>query len=100
MIAPPLSITSLGRGRRQVCKVDTDGFPRTRAGRIKRAFGDRTGAVVRLVQPRGQDAGVWEGQLAGIRERGDHDLKTGEQKITSSWKNFILLQRADGYAYA
>lgn len=97
----PLLITSIGRGKRQVCKVDKYGFPRTKAGRIKRAFGLSTGDQVRLDQPRGKYAGIWEGFLAGIRERGDHDIKTVcGQKITSKYANFRLKQRADGYTYA
>lgn len=97
----PLAITSIGRGTRQVCKSDTYGFPRTKAGRIKRAYGFSTGDHVQLTQPRGKYAGTWVGIMAGIRERGDHDIKTAcGKKITSKWSNFQLTQRADGYAYA
>jgi len=97
----PLLITSIGRGTRQVCRVDKYGFPRSKAGRIKRAFGFSTGDMARLCQPKGKYAGSWEGILAGIRERGDHDIKVAcGQKITGKHANFKLLQRADGYAYA
>jgi 5-methylcytosine-specific restriction endonuclease McrA len=97
----PLQITCIGRGTRQVVRVDKYGFQRAKAGRIKRAYGFSTGDHVRLVQPRGKYAGTWSGTVAGIRERGDHDMKTHCGKtITSKWSNYRLLQRADGYAYA
>jgi hypothetical protein len=38
--------------------------------------------------------------LAGIRATGQFDISTLERKITASFKNFTLLQRGDGYAYA
>lgn len=97
----PLGITSVGRGTRQVVRTDKYGFPRGAAGRVKRAFGFSTGDHVRLEQPRGKYAGVWLGILAGIRERGDHDIKTTcGKKITSKSSHYQLTQRADGYAYA
>lgn len=97
----PLLITCVGRGTRQVVRTDRYGFPRGRAGRIKRAFGFSTGDHVQLTQPRGKYEGRWIGILAGIRERGDHDIKTRcGKKITSRWSNYQLNQRADGYAYA
>jgi 5-methylcytosine-specific restriction endonuclease McrA len=97
----PLRITAVGRGRRQVVRTDKHGFPRGGAGRVKRSHGFSTGDIVRLVQPRGKYAGIHIGMLAGIRTRGDHDLKTQEgKKITGKASNMRLLQRADGYAYA
>lgn len=97
----PLLITSRGRGKRQVCRVNKYGFPCAKAGRIKRAYGFSTGDQVRLNQPRGKYAGIWEGFLAGIRERGSHSIKTTDgQTISSKHTNFELLQRADGYTYA
>jgi 5-methylcytosine-specific restriction endonuclease McrA len=97
----PLLITAVGRGRRQVVRTDAHGFPRGGPGRIKRSHGLSTGDIVRLVQPRGKYAGTHTGRLAGIRARGDHDLKTTEGKtIKGKAANMTLLQRGDGYAYA
>lgn len=97
----PLLIKSIGRGTRQVVRVDKFGFPRGKAGRIKRSFGFSAGDHACLDQSKGRYVGHYTGVLAGIRKRGDHDIKTqGGQKITSSWKNFTLIQRADGYSYA
>ena len=67
---------------------------------MKQIRGFRTGDRVRLHQPRGKYAGVHVGRLAGVRARGDFDIKTPAGKITSSWHNFTLVQRNDGYAYA
>ena len=96
----PLRITATGRGRRQVCRVDRFGFPRTGAGRSKRVHGFQTGDLVRLEQPRGKYAGVHTGRLAGVRADGRFDIATAKGKITSSWRRYQLIQRGDGYAYA
>lgn len=96
----PLKITAIGRGSRQVTCSDKFGFPRGRAGTIKRSFGFSAGDMVKLVQPSGKYTGVWKGILAGIRARGDHDIKCGKTKITAKHSNFTLLQRSDGYSYA
>lgn len=94
----PLGIVAKGRGTRQVVRTDKYGFPRGKAGRIKRVFGFSTGDRVRLVQPSGKYAGVHVGRLAGIRATGQLDIATA--KITASYKNFTLIQRGDGYDYA
>jgi len=97
----PLCITALGRGRRQVVRTNAHGFPRGRAGRVKRSHGFSTGDIVRLTQPSGKYQGVYVGMLTGIRARGDHDLKIKEgKKITGKASNMTLVQRGDGYAYA
>lgn len=95
----PLEITAIGRGSRQVSCVDKYGFPRSKPGTIKRAFGFSAGDLVKLVQRSGKYSGIWVGILAGIRARGDHDIKSGKTKITSKHSNFCILQRGDGYAY-
>jgi hypothetical protein len=102
VIAPafaPITITATGRGTRQVVRSDRYGFPRGAAGRGKRVLGFQTGDLVRLVQPTGKYAGLHVGRLAGVRADGRFDIRAGGQKITSSWKNFALIQRGDGYDY-
>ncbi len=96
----PLEIRAMGRGCRQVRMTDKYGFPRGKAGRVKRVFGFSTGDRARLALPKGKYAGTWEGAIAGIRERGYHDIRCGRLKIKARHCNFKLLQRADGYAYA
>jgi hypothetical protein len=96
----PLQIKATGRGTHQTVRTDAYGFPRNKAGRCKRVNGFQTGDLVRLDQPKGKYAGVHVGRLAGIRATGQFDISTLERKITASFKNFTLLQRGDGYAYA
>jgi hypothetical protein len=92
----PLVIQSTGRGQRQVQKSDKYGFPRNTAGRVKQVHGFRTGDLARLSVPKGKYAGERAGRIAGVRADGRFDLN----RITSTWRNFQLLQRADGYAYS
>jgi 5-methylcytosine-specific restriction endonuclease McrA len=96
----PLAITAKGRGQHQVVCTDKYGFPRGKAGRIKRAFGFSTGDTVRLAQPKGKYAGIYRARLAGIRADGRLDIKTPTATITASHKNFRLIQRNDGFDYA
>jgi hypothetical protein len=95
----PLVIRAIGRGSRQMCRVDKFGFPRSAAKSVKRVAGFQTGDTVRLLQPAGKHAGRYVGSVA-VRARGDFDLKCGRVKITSSAKNFTLLQKTNGYEFA
>ncbi len=96
----PLAITATGRGTRQTVRTDAYGFPRNGAGRVKRVFGFQTGDLARLIQPKGKYAGEHVGRLAGIRADGRLDIQSTAGKVTATWRNFTLLQRGDGYAYA
>jgi 5-methylcytosine-specific restriction endonuclease McrA len=96
----PLTIKATGRGTRQVVRTDRYGFPRGKAGRCKRVFGFQTGDQVRLLQTKGKYAGRHAGRLASVRADGRLDIQSTIGKITASWRNFRLLQRGDGYAYA
>ena len=96
----PLTITAKGRGSHQVVRTDQFGFPRGKAGRIKRVHGFSTGDLVKLVMAKGKYAGTYIARLAGIRTTGTLDIKTVAGTIGASWKNFQLIQRNDGYAYA
>lgn len=98
-VLKPLLIKAMGRGQRQVVRTDKYGFPCAKAGRIKRIFGFQTGDLVKLVQLRGKYAGTHLGRLAGIRKRGQLDIKTRVGIVSASWKHFTLIQQADGYAY-
>jgi hypothetical protein len=55
---------------------------------------------VRLNQQKGKYAGEYVGRLAGIRADGRLDIQAAIGKVTANWRNFTLLQRGDGYAYA
>lgn len=96
----PLLMTAKGRGTHQVVRTDRYGFPRGKAGRVKRVHGFTTGDLVKLIQPKGKYAGTHVGRLAGIRATGTLDIKTPQGNISASWKNFRLIQRGDGYEYA
>lgn len=96
----PLLIKATGRGTRQTVRSDKYGFHRGGAGRVKRVHGFSTGDLVKLVQPKGKYAGVHVGRLAGIRATGMFDIAAKAGKITASFKNFSIIQRGDGYAYA
>ena len=95
-----LSIKAVGRGSRQMCRVDKYGFPRSVAKSVKRVDGFQTGDLVRLVQPTGKHQGTYVGSVA-VRARGAFDLKRhGCVPITSPAKHFTLLQKTDGYIAA
>lgn len=96
----PIVIATKGRGSHQVVRTDKYGFPRGKAGRIKRIHGFSTGDIVKLVQPAGKYAGTYIARLAGIRVTGMLDIKTTVSSITASFKNFTLIQRNDGFDYA
>ena len=96
----PLTMTRVGRGKHQVVSTDRFGFPRGKAGRIKRIHGFSTGDLVKLVQPKGKYAGCHVARLSGIRTTGTLDIKTAAGTISASWKNFQLIQRNDGFNYA
>lgn len=96
----PLTITAKGRGTHQVVRTDKFGFPRGKAGRVKRIHGFSTGDLVKLVQPKGKYAGTHAGRLAGIRATGTLDIKTPSGSVSASYKNFMLIQRNDGFDYA
>lgn len=98
--AKPLVMTAKGRGTHQVVRTDRFGFPRGKAGRIKRVHGFSAGDIVKLVQPAGKYAGTYIARLAGIRVTGMLDIKTTVGSITANWKNFTLIQRNDGFDYA
>ena len=97
----PLIVKAIGHGNRQVTRVDQYGFPRGyKSGRCKRIYGFQTGDMVELNCPNGKYIGRYVTRIIGIRARGDFDIKIDKQVITSSHRNFKLIQRGDGYAYS
>ena len=101
LVSQPLLMKALGRGSRHVQRCDKYGFPRGKAGCMKRVHGFSTGDFVRLCMPTGKYAGTHTGVLAGIRRTGILDIKTTTgEKISASHKRFTLQQRASGYRCA
>jgi 5-methylcytosine-specific restriction endonuclease McrA len=94
-----LLIKAIGRGNRQMCLSNKYGFPRTRAKSVKRVDGFQTGDLVRLIQPKGKYQGTHIGTVA-VRANKTFDLKNNGNAISANAKNFTLIQRTNGYAFA
>ena len=92
----PLQIRAVGRGSRQMCRVNKYGFPRTSAKACKRVHGFQTGDMVKAVVPAGKKVGVHLGRVA-VRSSGS--FRVG-QVDGVNWKYCSLVQRADGYEYS
>ncbi len=92
----PLIIKAMGRGTRQMCRMDRYGFPRTRAKKGKCVHGFQTGDLVRAYKFTGKNVGVHVGRIA-VRRRGTFRMGLIDGL---SWRNCHLLQRGDGYDYA
>jgi hypothetical protein len=99
----PLIIKAIGRGNRQMCRVDKYGFPRSAPKGVKQLHGFQSGDMVKLVQPKGKYKGIYTGKCS-IRKTGRFGISTvinGSKKtIDSSYINFTQLQKTDGYSYA
>jgi 5-methylcytosine-specific restriction endonuclease McrA len=90
-----LSITAMGHGTRQMCRMDKYGFPRTSAKSQKRVRGFQTGDLVRATVPRGKHQGTHVGRVA-VRTSGSFRVGTRDG---IGWKHCAIVQRADGYEY-
>jgi 5-methylcytosine-specific restriction endonuclease McrA len=91
----PLIIRAMGRGSRQMCRMDKHGFPRTAARSIKRVHGFQTGDLVRAIVPTGKHAGTHVGRVA-VRASGSFRVGTVDG---IGYRHCRLLQRTDGYEY-
>ncbi len=96
----PLCITANGHGRRQMCLMDTHGFPRTKAKQTKRVKGFQTGDMVKAVIPKGVKRGTYVGRVA-VRASGSFNITTKEGKTVQgiSYRHCLALQTCDGYSY-
>jgi 5-methylcytosine-specific restriction endonuclease McrA len=96
----PLSITAMGHGSRQMCRVDKYGFPRTSAKQFKRVYGFQTGDMVKAIVKRGKKIGTYIGRVV-IRASGSFNIKTAHAMIQGiSYKYCQPLHRSDGYGYS
>lgn len=95
-----LEIRAMGRGSRQMCRMDQYGFPRTGAkARQKKVHGFQTGDMVEAVVPKGKKAGRYVGRVA-VRSTGSFNIKTRSGTTQGiSYKHCRILQHTDGYAY-
>ena len=94
-----LQISAKGRGSRQMCRMDSYGFPRTSAKSSKSVKGFQTGDMVKAIVPSGSKAGEYLGKVA-VRSSGYFNIQTKTQVIQNiGYKFCCLLQRNDGYSY-
>src|SRR6266568_8244574 len=95
----PLHITATGSGKRQMCRMDTYGFPRTSAKQAKRVKGFQTGDMVCAVVTSGKKAGTYVGRVA-IRASGSFTITTKQGTIQGIGYRFCrVIHRCDGYHY-
>jgi 3-dehydroquinate synthase class II len=93
-------MTAKGHGSRQMCRMDSFGFPRTRAKQAKRVKGFQTGDLARVVVPSGKKRGTYVGRVA-VRTSGSFNLTTATKIVQGVSHRFCtVVQRADGYSYA
>lgn len=94
-----LQIYAKGRGSRQMCRMDSYGFPRTSAKASKSVKGFQTGDMVKAVVPSGLKAGKHIGRVI-VRSKGSFDIKTKNSSVTGiGYKYCHIIQRSDGYSY-
>ena len=94
-----LVISAKGRGSRQMCRMDSHGFPRTSAKSSKSVKGFQTGDIVKAVVPNGLKAGEYLGRVA-IRSRGYFNIETKSGLVKDIGYKFCrIAQRGDGYLY-
>ncbi|MBA3532750.1 MAG: HNH endonuclease [Ardenticatenales bacterium] len=98
---PILQIKAMGRGSRQMCRMDKYGFPRTGPKRFKRVQGFQTGDLVVAVVLTGKKAGRYVGRVA-VRASGYFNILTRQGTLVQGIpaRCCRVQQRADGYHYA
>ena len=95
-----LQITAMGRGSRQMCRVNKYGFPRTSAKSQKRVKGFQTGDMVKAQVASGKKKGRYEGRVA-VRSSGSFNIKTKEGTVQGiGHKHCVMVHRQDGYTYS
>jgi hypothetical protein len=95
----PLKIKAIGRGSRQMCRVDKFGFPRTKPKKKGDCFGFKTGDLIKAIVTKGKKEGIYVGRLA-VRESGNFNVSTKNGVIQGiSYRYCRLLQKNDGYNY-
>ena len=96
----PLLIRAMGHQSRQMCRMDAQGFPRTRAKKPSAKHAFRTGDIVRAVVPAHlKNKGVHVGRMAA-RANGAFTIATQRGTVSDIGNRYcIRLQRNDGYGY-
>ena len=98
----PLEIRTVGRGNRQMARVDKYGFPKGYRTRQKLHFGFQTGDIISANVLMGKYTGQYTGVVA-TRATGYFDIKDFRGKVLAQgipYKYMQLLQRSSGYVFA
>ncbi|PSR20497.1 MAG: HNH endonuclease [Sulfobacillus acidophilus] len=91
--------TAKGRGMRQICRTDKQGFPIRHVSRHKHHFGFQTGDLVQAVIPHGKYTGTWTGR-ATVKVSGQIRIVTSiGVHPTTSYRYCRVLQRGNGWVY-
>ena len=94
-----LVISAKGRGSRQMCRMDSHGFPRTSAKASKSVKGFQTGDMVKAIVPKGLKRGEYLGKVA-VRSNGYFNIQTKTQVVQGIGYEYChIIQRSDGYLY-
>ncbi|MBK06286.1 MAG: HNH endonuclease [Deltaproteobacteria bacterium] len=95
-----LEIKAMGRGTRQMCRVDRFGFPRTGAKKKeKRVDGFQTGDIVKAIVTKGKKKGTYVGRVA-VRSSGNFNIKEGKKTTQGIAAKYCkMVQKIDGYNY-
>lgn len=97
--AKPTIIRAKGHGRRQRCRTDRFGFPKSHAPKEKFFQGFQTGDICKAIIPKGKHEGIYTGRIA-IRFRPSFRISTEEKKpFDVNPKHLQTIHKADGYEY-
>ena len=95
----PLEVIAIGRGTRQMCRVNRYGFPRSRAKSQKQVQGFQSGDIVKAVVTKGKKIGTYIGNVA-VRKTGNFNIKIRKKVIQGiNVRDCKILQKKDGYSY-
>jgi 5-methylcytosine-specific restriction endonuclease McrA len=94
-----LHIQAVGRGSRQMCRMDKYGFPRTSAKSVRTVNGFKTGDLIKAVVGKGKHVGTYVGRVA-VRATGYFNVTTTQGvKQGIRHTDCRRVHRADGYSY-
>jgi hypothetical protein len=97
----PLVIKAMGRGNRQVTRVNRFGFPCAAPKTKKAVLGIRTGDLVHLSQHKGKYKGNYLSRVSAIKTASNFlSLQINKKQRWFSAKLATIVQRGDGSAYA
>jgi hypothetical protein len=97
-----LIFEAIGRGNRQMARVDKYGFPKGHRERKKTCHGFQTGDMVIANVTKGKKTGTYQGKVS-IRHNGYFDINdifTNAVIQGISYKNCTIIQRNDGWQYS